>query len=32
MQPLSGIRIGDMGEKPSDCNYIENGWMIFNVT
>lgn len=28
-QPLPGITIGDMGEKPGCWNGVENGWMVF---
>ncbi|CAI4228370.1 unnamed protein product [Auanema sp. JU1783] len=28
-QPLPGIKIGDMGEKPGAWNAVENGWMEF---
>ncbi|KAJ1374076.1 hypothetical protein KIN20_036669 [Parelaphostrongylus tenuis] len=28
-EPLAGITIGDMGEKPGAWNGVENGWMEF---
>ncbi|KIH66305.1 hypothetical protein ANCDUO_03370 [Ancylostoma duodenale] len=28
-EPLPGITIGDMGEKPGAWNGVENGWMEF---
>ncbi|EYC45861.1 hypothetical protein Y032_0414g1024 [Ancylostoma ceylanicum] len=30
-EPLHGITIGDMGEKPGAWNGVENGWMEFKV-